>query len=70
MKYSRTLAASTMFLALTVVASARPLPLTPTYVTTAPAGYDVVEAAFEGDWMIAAGGAVNPDPTAARRSSV
>jgi hypothetical protein len=61
-KYLRTLAASTMFVAISVAAGARPLPLTPTYITVAPPGYDLGAVAFEGDWMIAAGGAINPDP--------
>jgi hypothetical protein len=51
-----------MFVAFSIAASARPLPLTPTYVTSAPSGYDIVQAAFEGDWMIAAGGAIDPNP--------
>jgi hypothetical protein len=64
-KYLRVLVSISMLLmAISAAAIGRPLPLSPTFITAPPPGYRLFSAAFEGDWMIASGSAVNT-PTAA-----
>jgi hypothetical protein len=53
---------SLLLLASSVGANERPLLLSPTYTTAPPANYEFVNTAFEGNWMIAAGGVINTDP--------